>query len=232
MRLSIQLNEDPDQLVSCELTASGRWDQTLEREVSKGDRIDFRVGADTDAASTSVDWDQTITYLRFDGGSRPTPGDLDPDINGLDETSYDAGSDFTPAGRPNAYVTVPRGGSVELSGVLEKEQTSDAVTPTVNHVRASEPGKTLHEDVEAAPVLADLTPDPSRQKTVVEDGDEWCLEYPDGTRLECQPSEEKAKARLGVLLPGETGLFRVAARFDVDEPAAEGDGLATRTASS
>ncbi|WP_310961148.1 SpvB/TcaC N-terminal domain-containing protein [Nocardioides terrisoli] len=88
--------------------------------VDAGDRIYFRTESGYDGKYDAVAWDPTITYV---GRSLSTA-----DANGLPVYSFDAGRDFTVAGRQDMQVTMPFTGTVAFAGDLHKRPTSDDVT--------------------------------------------------------------------------------------------------------
>ncbi|CAK8717112.1 RHS and YD repeat-containing [Candidatus Electrothrix laxa] len=92
-------------------------------QVSKGDRIYFRVQSRFDGAYDQVEWNPEITYQDVTA---------EPDANGLDPYRYQAGEDFIPTGRTGMSVTLPVTGTVALSGDVEiSAPCSDDVTVKV-----------------------------------------------------------------------------------------------------
>ncbi|MEV6815219.1 SpvB/TcaC N-terminal domain-containing protein, partial [Micromonospora sp. NPDC051296] len=94
-------------------------------EVSRGDRLYFRVQSVVDGSYDQVSWDPAIAYLDVEAA---------PDANNLDAHRYQAATDFTLAGRRGAALTVPADGTVRLTGDLRKlGRTTDDVTVLVLH---------------------------------------------------------------------------------------------------
>jgi len=97
--------------------------------VSKGDRLYFRVGSQSDGAYDQVSWDPVIQYVNATTGAALAAS---PDANGLDAYHYQASQDFTLAGRSGSYVQAPLNGTVRLAGTLHKSAaTSDSLTVQV-----------------------------------------------------------------------------------------------------
>jgi len=94
--------------------------------VSKGDRLYFRVGSQSDGAYDQVSWDPVIQYVDPATGA---PLAAAPDANGLDGNRYQASQDFTLAGRHGTYVQAPLNGTVRLAGTLHLSgPLSDSLT--------------------------------------------------------------------------------------------------------
>lgn len=94
--------------------------------VSKGDRLYFRAGSQSDGAYDQVSWDPVVQYVDPSTG---TALDAAPDANGLDGYRYQASQDFALAGRSGSLVQAPLNGTVRLAGVLHKSaSTSDDLT--------------------------------------------------------------------------------------------------------
>ena len=92
-------------------------------QVSKGDRIYFRVQSRFDGAYDQVSWNPEIRYLNVSAT---------PDANGLDPYSYQAEADFIPTGRTGLTVTLPATGTAALSGTAEiTAPCSDDITVKV-----------------------------------------------------------------------------------------------------
>lgn len=92
-------------------------------QVSKGDRIYFRVQSRFDGAYDQVEWNPAISYQDVSA---------EPDANGLDPYLYQAGSDFIPTGRTGMATTLPVTGTIALSGDVEiAAPCSDDVTVKV-----------------------------------------------------------------------------------------------------
>jgi RHS repeat-associated protein len=97
--------------------------------VTKGDRLYFRVGSQSDGAYDQVSWNPVIQYVNASTGAALAAS---PDANGLDAYRYQASQDFTLAGRGGSYVQAPLNGTVRLAGVLHKSAgTSDDLTVQV-----------------------------------------------------------------------------------------------------
>jgi RHS repeat-associated protein len=97
--------------------------------VSKGDRLYFRVGSQSDGSYDQVSWDPVIQYVNASTGAALAAA---PDANGLDGYRYQASQDFTLAGRSGTNVQAPLNGTVRLAGVLHKSgSTSDDLTVQV-----------------------------------------------------------------------------------------------------
>lgn len=94
--------------------------------VQKGDAIYFRVQSRYDGKFDQVAWTPIIEYLNVPSLT---------DVNGLDPYAFEAADDFTLAGRRNIGLTMPVGGTVELSGVLTKSaRTTDDLTVQIFRV--------------------------------------------------------------------------------------------------
>jgi RHS repeat-associated protein len=94
--------------------------------VTKGDRLYFRVGSQSDGAYDQVSWDPVIQYVDPSSGTALATA---PDANGRDAYRYQASADFTLAGRSGTYVQAPLNGTLRLDGVLHKSgATSDDLT--------------------------------------------------------------------------------------------------------
>ncbi|MFL6161611.1 MAG: SpvB/TcaC N-terminal domain-containing protein [Jatrophihabitantaceae bacterium] len=97
--------------------------------VSKGDRLYFRVGSQSDGAYDQVSWDPVIQYVNPSTGAALAAA---PDANGLDTYRYQASEDFALAGRRGTNLQAPLNGTVRLAGVLHKSgSTSDDLTVQV-----------------------------------------------------------------------------------------------------
>lgn len=97
--------------------------------VKAGDRVYFRLQSIYDGKDDQVGWNPQVQYLSFNSGEVTGPV---TDVNGKDETSYQASADFTLSGRQNVGVNIPLTGTVELTGDLNKlGATSDSVTVLV-----------------------------------------------------------------------------------------------------
>lgn len=97
--------------------------------VTKGDRLYFRVGSQSDGAYDQVSWDPVIQYVDPSTGTALAAA---PDANGLDARRYQASQDFTLAGRSGTNVQAPLNGSLRLAGVLHKSgSTTDDLTVQV-----------------------------------------------------------------------------------------------------
>ncbi|MBO9524411.1 MAG: hypothetical protein J7518_22970 [Nocardioidaceae bacterium] len=206
-RLAIQ--RDGIELASGSLDEAGQaWEQELtDVTVAKGSRIYFRFSPDTTKQDSEVDWTPTVRYTGFANG----PGDVPADENGLSQRRYDAGADFTLAGRPGGFVGMPSAGTVRFTGRLHKEVTSDDVRPTITH-RSGDPGVgVVDEDVTVTALTPEGAPDPDRQKSVTESGGDFCVTTGAGTSFGCYPTRAAATAQLAVITTAETGLFEVTA---------------------
>src|SRR5581483_9619690 len=97
--------------------------------VHQYDRIYFRLQSVFDGKYDEVGWDPKIGYT--------IPSVLD--ANGLDQTKYDAASDFTLAGRSNITVNMPNSGTVTLGGIFNMNPVSDDIRVLViqNHTDTS-----------------------------------------------------------------------------------------------
>ncbi|WP_420209289.1 SpvB/TcaC N-terminal domain-containing protein [Candidatus Electronema sp. JC] len=92
-------------------------------QVSKGDRIYFRVQSRFDGAYDQVEWNPEISYQNVTAA---------PDANGLDPYQYQAADDFIPTGRTGISTTLPVSGTVSLSGNVEiAAPCSDDITVKV-----------------------------------------------------------------------------------------------------
>ncbi|MCI5227850.1 MAG: sugar-binding protein, partial [Candidatus Electrothrix sp. AX2] len=92
-------------------------------QVSKGDRIYFRVQSRFDGVYDQVEWNLAISYQDVTA---------EPDANGLDPYLYQAGFDFIPTGRTGMATTLPVTGTIALSGDVEiAAPCSDDVTVKV-----------------------------------------------------------------------------------------------------
>lgn len=89
--------------------------------VRKGDAVYFRVQSILDGKYDEVAWDPRISYLGVPAGT---------DVNGLDNSTYQASRDFTLGGRPS-LVTAPLTGTLRLTGDVGKGATSDDVTVVI-----------------------------------------------------------------------------------------------------
>lgn len=110
VRVAIQHNGtevDSDELFSGGPTSA--FPTTITRSVSPGDRIYFRLGAIEDGVADSVEWAPTIAYTGVSWGT---------DANGLSQTTYVAGDDFTLAGRPDDTVAMPFDGTVQVHAAI------------------------------------------------------------------------------------------------------------------
>jgi YD repeat-containing protein len=213
-RLAIQ--KDGLELADTTLTTAGQsWSQTLtDVPVLKGTRIYFRFSPDATAQDSSVDWEPVVRYTGYTSGPDSAP----TDENGLSQKSYDSGADFTLAGRPGGFVGMPSAGRVRFTGRLQKSKvTSDDIRPTVTH-RFGDTTKGVEDvPVTVTPLTPAGDPDEQRQKSVVEDGGQWCVVNGAGKGFGCYQTQAEATAELQVITTGETGLFEVTSDgFHVD----------------
>lgn len=213
-RLAIQ--KDGLELADTTLTAAGQsWSQTLsDVPVVKGTRIYFRFSPDTTARDSSVDWEPTVRYTGYASG----PDGVPADENGLSQKTFDSGADFTLAGRPGGFVGMPAAGTVRFTGRLEKSKaTSDDVRPTITHRFGDTSKGVVDEHVTVTPLTPAGQPDPDRQKSVAQDGSQFCVTSGAGTSFGCYATQDEANAQLQVITTGETGLFEVTSDgFHVD----------------
>lgn len=122
--------------------------------VTKGDRLYFRVGSQSDGAYDKVSWDPVIQYVDANGAALAAA----PDANGLDAYRYQASQDFTLAGRSGTSVQAPLNGTVRLTGTLHKSGgTSDSIT-----VQATKNGQV----VGSWPITAASTGDTTTQTDI------------------------------------------------------------------
>lgn len=111
--------------VTTEQWPGGTPDVPVVVPVRKGDRLYFRVQPKDNGAGDEVAWDPQISYL----GVTPNL-----DVNGKDVYRYSGSEDFTLAGRPGSYVSVPYDGTVRIQGDVTKSRpTSDDITVLVTH---------------------------------------------------------------------------------------------------
>jgi len=192
-----------------------QWVFTDSVEVTRGDRIYFRVKARRGGTGDDVTWDQTMTYPDF--ATKPA------DVNGLDQSEYIASQDFTLAGRPGGTMSLPEAGTGRFAGAITKGATTDDITPRVR-VQPNAGGAPINADVDVIPITAAGETDTPRVKTVVEDNGEWCVADSQPTPLEfgCFDSETEALARTRMLGAAETGRFRFEATFPVTAVGAGG----------
>ena len=104
----------------------------IERDVTRGEHLYFRVGSVYDGVNDEVEWSPVVTYTAVAGiGDLTTVG---PDVNGLSQTVYSSEADFTLAGRPNSVAVVPYDGTVQVSAMVNKARaTSDDLRVVVLH---------------------------------------------------------------------------------------------------
>jgi RHS repeat-associated protein len=91
--------------------------------VSRGDAVFFRLGSIDDGVMDRATWNPAVAYLDVAGPA---------DVNGLSQTTFQASSDFTLAGRPHTFVVMPLDGTVRFTADVAKTAvTSDDVTVLV-----------------------------------------------------------------------------------------------------
>lgn len=117
--------------VAIQIRGDERWSATIEADdfapktpsnvgsinVSKGDRVYFRVQSRFDGAYDQVLWNPTITYRNVD--------QEEPDANGKKNYVYNSAEDFILAS--NQVVSMPKDGTIQISGRFSKPVTSDDV---------------------------------------------------------------------------------------------------------
>jgi RHS repeat-associated protein len=92
--------------------------------VTRGQAVYFRVQSVDNGNRDQVRWDPKITYTSY-ASTNDTPV---PDVNGLSQSTFDSGADFTLAGRPDAQIVMPLTGTVRFDAVLRKTKpTTDDV---------------------------------------------------------------------------------------------------------
>lgn len=102
-------------------------------QVSKGDRLYFRVQSVLDGRYDEVSWDPVVTYTDV------TPG---LDANNLPNERFTASQDFTLGGR-TSQVVAPVTGTIRLSGAVTKAATSDDVVVAITRNGTDVVTKTL-----------------------------------------------------------------------------------------
>lgn len=146
VRVAVQQNGS--EVSSATLEAGGAtsaFTTPITRAVAAGDRIYFRVGARTDGQNDLVVWDPTITYQGVGWSA---------DANGLSQTTYDAGGDFTLAGRPDDTVAMPFAGTTIVNGTIDvgAALTDDIDVVVVRHIASLSGSEVVTSP--AAPVVA------------------------------------------------------------------------------
>ncbi|MGW5237402.1 toxin TcdB middle/N-terminal domain-containing protein [Monashia sp. NPDC004114] len=225
IRLAVQ--RGGTELATCSLDPGQHWSSggTLDSvPVTRGQFLYFRVGPDLDLPRTAVTWNPQVTYVHINGLTDQEVAAGAVDVNGLDQTTYDAAEDFTTAGRPNSWVSVPQTGLLRYSGVLDKQPTTDFVRPTVEHVPASTQAL-VDVPVTLTPVGADAA---QRVRSVeartVNGTTTYCVVTP-ATTLGCFTDQATANDhRDRQLFPQEAGAFTVSAEVQVTGPTAAGNG--------
>ncbi len=142
--------------VAIQHNATELWSTTIEADdfsphppsgvdditVARGDAIYFRVQSRNDGRFDQVDWQPTIEYLNVPERT---------DVNGLDPYTFNAGEEFTLAGRPNIGLTLPNKGTVNLTGILNKSaSTTDDLTVQLFRVPKDED---LNDEDRPDPIL-------------------------------------------------------------------------------
>lgn len=132
VRVAIQHNGD--ELAAADLINAGSQAFTapVSVDVKPGDRLYFRVGSVSDGAGDRVDWSPTVNYTAIDGVNDLTK--LPTDVNGLSQTSYGEGADFTLSGRPDTNVLMPYAGTVRFTATVDKSfKTTDGLHVVLLH---------------------------------------------------------------------------------------------------
>lgn len=145
VRVAIQLNEESELTHTLDSAGDRAFETPTPLEVDAGDRVYFRVGSGDNGAHDEVAWSPTVTYTAIgddavvDEGSVPPPLpantiEVPLDVNGLSQTVYDLGDDFTLAGRPNTRVVMPYDGTVQFTAtVVKSKETSDDLRLVLDH---------------------------------------------------------------------------------------------------
>lgn len=204
-------------------TAAKVWSIDRPISVAKGDRLYFRAGSRPDGSGDEVKWAATIAYTTWPSSS--------PDVNLLDQRSYSLVDDFTLVGRPDIYTPMPEAGQARLRASIHKTQaTSDDVRPTVRRRAAAVDavGTVSTVPVTVTAITAAGAVDPPRQKTITQQGAQWCVA--DATSsFGCFATQADALARTRTIGAGETGRFRIEATPTIGAPLKDAKGVITAT---
>ncbi|MEA2355665.1 MAG: hypothetical protein QOD61_1794, partial [Solirubrobacteraceae bacterium] len=111
--------------------------------VARGQAVYFRVQSVDSGSRDQVHWAPRVTYTDYAATSENPVAD----VNGLSQSTFDAGADFTLAGRPDTQIVMPLGGTVHFAAVVHKSKpTTDDVdvlvlkngVPVIDHKIAAD----------------------------------------------------------------------------------------------
>ena len=126
IRVAIQHNGTELQSEVVDASSPSAFAASVTVAVAAGDQLYFRAGAVEDGVNDSVNWQPRIAY---------TGVSWTADANGLSQTTYDAGEDFTLAGRPDDVIAMPFTGTarVDATVTLAEALTDDVTLTVVRH---------------------------------------------------------------------------------------------------